>query len=200
MGRRRRSTPSRSWPVLLNVGQGEDHSVREYYETVLEVVGYDGALRFDASKPSGVRRRLLDSSVARSLGWSPRTSLRDGIEANLPIVPPPPRRSLTWTRRTVRSPLATSTWDEAEYTAIRAVVDRGRFTMGPLVAQFERDFAATFGADPRRHGQLGSSANLLAIAAAVLDPRIDLNPGDEVLVPAVSWATTYYPLHQYGLR
>ena len=46
----------------------------------------------------------------------------------------------------------------------------------------------------------GSSANLLVIAAAVLNPEIDLNPGDEVLVPAVSWATTYYPLQQYGLR
>jgi CDP-6-deoxy-D-xylo-4-hexulose-3-dehydrase len=96
-------------------------------------------------------------------------------------------------------PLATSSWDEAEYAAIQSVIASGRFTMGPLVAQFERDFADAFGA---AHGVMvnsGSSANLLAIAAAVLDPAIDLNPGDEVLVPAVSWATTYYPLQQYGL-
>jgi len=46
----------------------------------------------------------------------------------------------------------------------------------------------------------GSSANLLAVAAAVLDPQTPLEPGDEVLVPAVSWATTYYPLQQYGLK
>ena len=96
-------------------------------------------------------------------------------------------------------PLATSSWDEAEYAALRSVIEKGRFTMGPLVAQFEREFAAFFGA---RFGVMvnsGSSANLIAIAAAVLDPRFDLNAGDEVLVPAVSWATTYYPLHQYGL-
>lgn len=96
-------------------------------------------------------------------------------------------------------PLATSSWDEAEYVALQSVIENGRFTMGPLVAQFEREFAQFFGA---RFGVMvnsGSSANLIAIAAAVLDPRFDLNAGDEVLVPAVSWATTYYPLHQYGL-
>ena len=96
-------------------------------------------------------------------------------------------------------PLATSSWDEAEYAALQSVIENGRFTMGPLVAQFEREFAQFFGA---RFGVMvnsGSSANLIAIAAAVLDPRFDLKAGDEVLVPAVSWATTYYPLHQYGL-
>jgi CDP-6-deoxy-D-xylo-4-hexulose-3-dehydrase len=96
-------------------------------------------------------------------------------------------------------PLATSSWDDAEYAAIHRVVDSGRFTMGPLVKQFEAEFADHFGAAFGVMVNSGSSANLLAIAAAVLDPRIDLNAGDEVLVPAVSWATTYYPLHQYGL-
>jgi CDP-6-deoxy-D-xylo-4-hexulose-3-dehydrase len=97
-------------------------------------------------------------------------------------------------------PLATASWDEAEYAAIQRVVESGRFTMGPLVAQFERDFAAQVGSAHAVMVNSGSSANLLVIAAAVLDPEIDLNPGDEVLVPAVSWATTYYPLQQYGLR
>lgn len=97
-------------------------------------------------------------------------------------------------------PLATASWDDAEYAAIQRVVDSGRFTMGPLVAQFERDFAAQVGSNHAVMVNSGSSANLLVIAAAVLNPEIDLNPGDEVLVPAVSWATTYYPLQQYGLR
>ncbi|MEV8252580.1 DegT/DnrJ/EryC1/StrS family aminotransferase [Rhodoglobus sp. NPDC076762] len=96
-------------------------------------------------------------------------------------------------------PLATSSWDEKEYAAIQSVVDSGRFTMGPLVKQFEADFADAFGANYGVMVNSGSSANLIAIAAAVLDPRSDLNAGDEVLVPAVSWATTYYPLQQYGL-
>jgi CDP-4-dehydro-6-deoxyglucose reductase, E1 len=107
---------------------------------------------------------------------------------------------MTDSPHTTDFPLATSSWDQAEYDAIQRVVESGRFTMGPLVAQFERDFAAQVGA---RHAVMvnsGSSANLVAIAAAVFDPEIDLNPGDEVLVPAVSWATTYYPLQQYGLK
>ncbi|WP_454169901.1 DegT/DnrJ/EryC1/StrS family aminotransferase [Microbacterium paulum] len=101
---------------------------------------------------------------------------------------------------TIVYPLATTTWDQAEYAALHRVIDSGRFTNGPLVKEFEAAFAAHFGA---RFGVMvnsGSSANLIAIAAAVLDPRIDLSRGDEVIVPAVSWATTYYPLAQYGLR
>jgi CDP-6-deoxy-D-xylo-4-hexulose-3-dehydrase len=97
-------------------------------------------------------------------------------------------------------PLATSSWDDAEYAAIQRTVDSRRFTMGPQVAQFERDFADLFGAGFGVMVNSGSSANLIAVAAAVIDPRIDLNRGDEVLVPAVSWATTYYPLAQYGLK
>jgi CDP-6-deoxy-D-xylo-4-hexulose-3-dehydrase len=97
-------------------------------------------------------------------------------------------------------PLATSSWDEAEYAAIQGVVESGRFTMGPLVAQFERDFAAQVGSRHAIMVNSGSSANLVLVGAAVFNPDIDLNPGDEVLVPAVSWATTYYPLQQYGLK
>ncbi|SIN70414.1 DegT/DnrJ/EryC1/StrS family aminotransferase [Agromyces cerinus] len=97
-------------------------------------------------------------------------------------------------------PLATTTWDDGEYAALQRVIESGRFTMGPLVKQFEAEFAAHFGAKFGVMVNSGSSANLIAIAAAVLDPRIDLQRGDEVLVPAVSWPTTYYPLSQYGLR
>lgn len=97
-------------------------------------------------------------------------------------------------------PLATTTWDDAEYEAIKRVTESGRFTMGPLVKEFEASFAAHFGSTFGVMVNSGSSANLIAVAAAVLDPRIDLNRGDEVLVPAVSWPTTYYPLSQYGLR
>lgn len=97
-------------------------------------------------------------------------------------------------------PLATTTWDDAEYEAIKRVTESGRFTMGPLVRQFEASFAEHFGAGFGVMVNSGSSANLIAVAAAVLDPRFDLSRGDEVLVPAVSWPTTYYPLTQYGLR
>jgi CDP-6-deoxy-D-xylo-4-hexulose-3-dehydrase len=97
-------------------------------------------------------------------------------------------------------PLATSSWGQDEYDAIQRVVASDRFTMGPAVKQFEADFAARMGTGFAVMVNSGSSANLIAVASAVLNPEIDLNPGDEVLVPAVSWATTYYPLQQYGLK
>jgi CDP-6-deoxy-D-xylo-4-hexulose-3-dehydrase len=71
--------------------------------------------------------------------------------------------------------------------------------MGPEVKSFEEEFAAFFGSQHAVMVNSGSSANLIAIAAAVANPNVDLNPGDEVIVPAVSWATTYYPIHQLGL-
>ncbi|EMY36117.1 DegT/DnrJ/EryC1/StrS aminotransferase [Arthrobacter crystallopoietes BAB-32] len=97
-------------------------------------------------------------------------------------------------------PLATSSWDDDEYVAIGEVIASDRFTMGPKVREFEEQFAEAFGS---RHAVMvnsGSSANLIAIASAVLDDRQGLGPGDEILVPAVSWATTYFPLQQYGLK
>lgn len=97
-------------------------------------------------------------------------------------------------------PLATSTWDHHEIDAINEVIASNRYTMGPRVAAFERGFADLFNVSHAVMVNSGSSANLLAIACAVLNPDIDLNPGDEVIVPAVSWATTYYPLQQYGLK
>lgn len=103
------------------------------------------------------------------------------------------------TETTTGYPLATSTWDAAEYAALQQVIESGRFTMGPAVRRFEEEFAAWVGSRYAVMVNSGSSANLLAVAAAVLNPEIDLNPGDEVIVPAVSWATTYYPLSQYGL-
>ena len=100
----------------------------------------------------------------------------------------------------VTFPLAASTWDQDEIDAMGEVTASDRYTMGPRVAAFEQDFAALFKANHAVMVNSGSSANLLAVACAVLNPEIDLNPGDEVIVPAVSWATTYYPLHQYGLK
>jgi len=99
-------------------------------------------------------------------------------------------------------PLATATWGEAEYQALQDVITSGMFTMGPKVAQFERDFAQYIGSKYVVMVNSGSSANLLMVAALFYtkNPRIKLNPGDEVIVPAVSWSTTYYPLYQYGLK
>jgi len=66
-------------PDWINVGTGTDVTIRELTETVREVVGFAGKIEWDASKPDGTPRKLMDVSKLRSLGWSARIGLRDGI-------------------------------------------------------------------------------------------------------------------------
>ncbi len=103
---------------------------------------------------------------------------------------------------TIRFPLATSSWDHCEHEALQRVIDSGRFTMGENVRAFEERFAAFAGTRHCVMVNSGSSANLLMVAALTLtkNDSLRLRPGDEVIVPAVSWPTTYYPIHQYGLK
>jgi len=64
---------------IYNIGVGEDVSIRELAETVMSLVGFSGAIVFDATKPDGTPRKLLDVSRLRDLGWRARTPLREGI-------------------------------------------------------------------------------------------------------------------------
>ena len=64
---------------LLNVGWGEDLSIRELAQLVKTTVGYDGAIEFDATKPDGTPRKLLDTTRLKALGWHPRVQLEEGL-------------------------------------------------------------------------------------------------------------------------
>jgi len=97
-------------------------------------------------------------------------------------------------------PLATSTWDEKELNAIQSVIDKDIFTMGDSVKQFEEDFAKFLNKRYCVMVSSGSTANLIAIAALFYTKNPMLKRADEVIVPAVSWSTTYFPLQQYGLK
>ncbi|KAF0093990.1 MAG: GDP-L-fucose synthase [Puniceicoccaceae bacterium 5H] len=66
-------------PDWVNVGVGQDLSIRELAELVAEVVGYDGDIRLDPTKPDGTPRKLLDVSLLRSTGWEPGIGLREGL-------------------------------------------------------------------------------------------------------------------------
>lgn len=97
-------------------------------------------------------------------------------------------------------PLSAQTWGKEEVEIAKAVIDSGVTTMGNNVREFEDEFAAYFNSKHAVMSNSGSSANLLALAAISYsrfggDPR-----GKEVIVPAVSWSTTYYPIHQLGFR
>jgi GDP-L-fucose synthase len=68
-------------PMLshINVGFGEDVSIGELAQTVGKVVGYDGLIEFDSSKPDGSPRKLLDSSLLKKFGWIPTIDLENGL-------------------------------------------------------------------------------------------------------------------------
>ena len=63
----------------LNVGSGEEISIKALAELVAEVVGYQGAIDWDTTKPDGTPRKLMDSSRLKALGWRPSVSLKEGI-------------------------------------------------------------------------------------------------------------------------
>lgn len=67
-------------PELINVGCGEDISIRTLAETVADVVGFKGELKYDSSRPDGTPRKVLDVGRLFGLGWKPRIALRDGLE------------------------------------------------------------------------------------------------------------------------
>ncbi|SFG20174.1 GDP-L-fucose synthase [Novosphingobium sp. CF614] len=69
-------------PMLshINVGYGEDVSIRDLAELIAQVIGFEGEIAFDASKPDGTMRKLMDSGRLLAMGWKPRIALADGIK------------------------------------------------------------------------------------------------------------------------
>jgi CDP-4-dehydro-6-deoxyglucose reductase, E1 len=96
--------------------------------------------------------------------------------------------------------LAESSWGQEEIDVLHKIIDGGRFTMGESVKRFEEVFAQKFGVKYALMTSSGSTANLLGIASLFFKKNRPLQRGDEVIVPSISWATTFYPLQQYGLK
>jgi CDP-4-dehydro-6-deoxyglucose reductase, E1 len=96
--------------------------------------------------------------------------------------------------------LAESSWGQEEIEILHKVIDEGRFTMGENVKRFEKIFAQKFCVKHALMTSSGSTANLVGIASLFFKKDRPLQRGDEVIVPSISWATTFYPLQQYGLK
>jgi CDP-6-deoxy-D-xylo-4-hexulose-3-dehydrase len=97
-------------------------------------------------------------------------------------------------------PLATSTWNKKELDAIKSVIKKDNYTMGHFVNTFEKKFGKYINRKYCVMVSSGSAANLLSIASLFYTRKPMLKTGDEVIVPAVSWSTTYFPLQQFGLK
>ena len=97
-------------------------------------------------------------------------------------------------------PLTSSTWDEKEKNALKKLVKGSNFSMGENVKKFENNFAKFHKSKYSVMVNSGSSANLLMISSLFYLKKNKLQRGDEVVVPAVGWSTSYNPLYQLGLK
>ena len=93
-------------------------------------------------------------------------------------------------------PLASSTWGDEEINAIQKVIATDMYTMGSHVKEFEKEYAKHFGHEHAVMTNSGSSANLLMLALLKLKYKLT---GD-IIVPAVGWSTSYFPVNQNGFR
>ncbi len=98
----------------------------------------------------------------------------------------------------MRYSLSNDTWDSKELDAAHNVIDSRFFTMGAYVKEYEIEFAKKFGVKYAVMSNSGSSANLIMMASLLYSGRLER--GDEVLVTAVSWSTTYFPICQMGFK
>jgi len=64
----------------INVGYGKDFSIKELVQSIVDIVGFHGEVKYDTSKPEGVNRKLLDSTKLNQLGWQPKVTLREGLK------------------------------------------------------------------------------------------------------------------------
>jgi CDP-6-deoxy-D-xylo-4-hexulose-3-dehydrase len=100
----------------------------------------------------------------------------------------------------MRYELISSTLDEEEKRAVLQILKSDKYTMGDYVKEFEENFSKYFGMKYAVMVNSGSSANLIAVASLFYKKENHLKRGDEVIVPCISWATTFHPLQQYGLK
>lgn len=100
----------------------------------------------------------------------------------------------------MKYPLTHTNWDKKEISAMNKVIKSGMFTMGKNVLNFEKNFSKYLTKKYSVMVNSGSSANLVALSSLFFKKNKPLKRGDEVIVTAVSWSTTYSPLQQLGLK
>ena len=94
--------------------------------------------------------------------------------------------------------LSSDTWDDTEVNAIQRVIESNRYTLGPEVKKYEKEFAEFMGAKHAVMTNSGSSANLITLQTLALMMKKRGDTRNEIIVPAVSWSTTFFPVHQAG--
>ena len=194
---------------FLNIGLGEDISIKELAYKIKKIVGYKGTVNFDLTQPDGMPQKLLNVKKINRTGWKSKMNLNKGLKISYEDFI---KQSLkhNYNKKNNQSaiknsskykfPLVKSSWDSKEYGIFNKVIKSDNFTMSENVKKFESKFSEFIGAKYTVMVNSGSSANLLMVGSLFYRRKNKLKRGDEVIVPSVSWSTSYFPLQQYGLK
>lgn len=181
----------------LIVADDGDVSIKELVGVIASNFSDDVVIEWDATKPDGqLRKQALNLKMRRLLPAWTATSLADGIA-----------KTVAWYKATLKPrttfPLCNNNLPDGDIEAAVSLLRSGRqLSMGPETAAFEAEFAAFMGVPDSLFVNSGSSANLLAVVAAMHPDRPKgrrLARGDAVGVPALCWSTTVAPLITQGL-
>lgn len=71
------------WPLTMNIGNGHDFSINDYYRTIGRAMSFSGNFVHDSSRPVGMKQKLLDSTIAKAHGWNPQTDLESGVQKTI---------------------------------------------------------------------------------------------------------------------
>ncbi|MEK6833307.1 MAG: GDP-mannose 4,6-dehydratase [Nanoarchaeota archaeon] len=200
------------------IGAGETHSVREFIEESLRILGIAAEPngkeglneeyikkesgktiikvdpKYYQNKEEGVS--IGDSSKAKTkLGWQPKTSFKELVKMMVDYEEDLIKKNLRYSEKEIK--LMEDSITKEEIIAVNKCLESGMYTQGHLVEKFEKKFAEWNGSKYSVMVNSGSSANLLIIS--VLKEKFNLKEGDEILVPNVTWPTTIYPVIQNGM-
>lgn len=180
-------------PELMNVGLGVDYSVNDYYNAVAEVVGFNGKFTHDLSKPTGMKRKLTDVTRMEQFGWRPKTSLEDGIKLTVDFY-----RKHVAVQKQDKIGIGWAFISDNGRRRVQEILEASRLSQGPLVYQFEKEFAKLH---EQKYGiALNSGTSALHVGLEAMKEKFGWKPQSKVLVPAITFIASSNACLHAGLE
>lgn len=180
-------------PEMMNVGLGFDYSVNDYYAAIAKAVSFSGKFNHDLSKPAGMKRKLTDVTRMEQFGWRSKTSLEDGIRLTVKFY-----REQYADKKSDKIGIGWAFISDNGKRRVQEILESSRLSQGPLVYQFEKEFA-------RLHEQkygiaLNSGTSALHIGLEAMKEKFGWNSKAKVLVPAVTFIASSNACLHAGLE
>ena len=180
-------------PELMNVGLGVDYSVNDYYEVIAKVVGFKGKFTHDLSKPTGMKRKLVDVTRMEQFGWRPKTSLEDGIKLTVDFY-----RKHVAAQKQDKIGIGWAFISDNGRRRVQEILEASRLSQGPLVYQFEKEFAKLH---EQKYGiALNSGTSALHVGLEAMKEKFGWKPKSKVLVPAITFIASSNACLHAGLE